>query len=184
MQAQYISKLVVQLKARGVVFENGLSDAEVERAERRYDFVFPTDLRRLLQYALPVSSGFPDWRNFEDAALAERFGWAADGICFDIARSGFWLNEWGAKPGDADAACRLARGEIAKAPVLIPIYSHRFMPSEPETEGNPVLSVYQTDIIYYGYDLASYFAAEFGVQTPEQAASEPRAVRFWDNFLA
>ena len=35
------------------------------------------------------------------------------------------------------------------------------MPSEPFTEGNPVFSVHQTDIIAYGVGLADYLTHEF-----------------------
>jgi len=47
--------------------------------------------------------------------------------------------------------------------VPIPVYSHRYLPSEPKATGNPVLSVHQTDIIYYGNDLASYFSRSMKV---------------------
>ena len=46
-------------------------------------------------------------------------------------------------------------------PMLIPIYSHRFLPGAPSPAGSPVFSVYQTDVIYCGSDLAAYVAAEF-----------------------
>ena len=54
------------------------------------------------------------------------------------------------------------------------------MPDEPHLAGNPVLSVWQTDIIYYGFDLADYLRHEFRLR---DRASEPKAVRpirFWD----
>ncbi len=49
-----------------------------------------------------------------------------------------------------------------KVPKLIPIYSHRYIPSSLNEIGNPVYSVHQTDIIYYGKDLWDYFNIEFG----------------------
>jgi hypothetical protein len=183
MEAEYISKFVDHLKAQGISFEDGLSDAEVERVERQHNFKFPSDLRQLLQYALPVSTKFPDWRNEDELALAEYMDWAVDGICFDIVHNNFWLDDWGSKPNDLDAACQLARRELTKVPTLVPIYSHRFIPSEPLLEGNPVLSVYQTDIIYYGVDLATYFAAEFGMPLPKWVTTEPRHIRFWSDLI-
>jgi hypothetical protein len=76
---------------------------------------------------------------------------------------------------------------------MIPVYSHRYLPAEPCEAGNPVLSIYQTDIIHYGYDLADYFAREFRVDaavaperyiwTPPWAATEPRPIRFWDDVM-
>ena len=35
------------------------------------------------------------------------------------------------------------------------------IPDRPNTSGNPVFSVHQTDIIYYGCDLRDYFVHEF-----------------------
>ena len=52
------------------------------------------------------------------------------------------------------AAARSSR--LAQAPTLIPIYGHRYLPAGNGTHGHPVLSVYQTDIIFYGTDLADY----------------------------
>ncbi len=48
-----------------------------------------------------------------------------------------------------------------KVPKLIPIYSHRYIPSSLNEIGNPVYSVHQTDIIYYGKDLWDYFNIAF-----------------------
>ena len=83
--------------------------------------------------------------------------------------------------------------EVAKAPRLIPILSHRYMPDDPPLAGNPVFSVYQTDIIYYGYDLASYFESEFpggqegrpggGIYQPDVFRKQPRPIRFWDEIV-
>jgi hypothetical protein len=184
MDAEYISKFVDHLKVQGVLFESGLSDDEVDHVERQFSLKFPPDLRQILQYALPVSKSFPNWRNGDEYVLAEQIRWAADGICFDIVHNNFWLDDWGAKPDDFDAACRVAWRELEKVPALVPICSHRFIPSEPFFEGNPVFSVYQTDIIYYGVDLATYFAAEFRMPLPSWAATEPRYIRFWGDLVS
>lgn len=184
MEVEYVSKLVDHLKIKGILFEKGLSDVEIERVERQFKFKFPLDLRQLLQYALPISKSFPDWRNADEYTLAKQIRWAADGICFDIIHNSFWLDDWGARPDNLDMACRIARHELEKVPALVPISSHRFIPSEPELEGNPVFSVYQTDIIYYGADLATYFAAEFEMPLPIWAATKPRHIRFWEDLVS
>jgi hypothetical protein len=51
---------------RGLHFDEGLSDAEVRRAEENYGVRFPPDLRALLQTALPLSFPFPIWRVADD----------------------------------------------------------------------------------------------------------------------
>ncbi len=60
-----------------------------------------------------------------------------------------------------EAAVEIAAREIGAGAPLIPIYSHRYIPSAPSEAGNPILSVYQTDVIYYGSDLEDYFVNEF-----------------------
>ncbi len=70
---------------------------------------------------------------------------------------------------------------VAAAPTLIPLIGHRFLPSEPNEAGNPVFSVYQTDIIYYGANLEHYFNNEFrGWSASEDGAY--RQIPFWSDL--
>jgi hypothetical protein len=111
--------------------------------------------------------------------LSDRLRWPSEGICFDIEHSDFWVADWGPRPSNLPAALEIARKQIAAMPRLIPIWGHRYLPNKPFVSGNPVFSVYQTDVIYYGNDLADYFAREFEVSRPEWAADEPRKIAFW-----
>jgi hypothetical protein len=72
---------------------------------------------------------------------------------------------------------------VARAPILIPVYSHRFIPAALSEAGNPVFSVYQTDIIHYGLDLPSYLHAEFDACNPYPVPSEPKEIRFWSELV-
>jgi hypothetical protein len=173
-------RVIAELKGRGIGFEDGLSESELRAAEFRFGFRFPPDLRAFLAAGLPVGDGFPDWRDGEEAALRDWLDLPRDGIEFDIRHNDFWLPEWGAKPGDLAEAVRVAERLIAAAPRLIPVYIHRMMPDEPAEPGNPVFSVHQTDIIYYGFDLLDYLNHEFGVATWWNRPPEPRPIRFWD----
>ena len=179
------AELLEFLRQHGVTLTEGLTDAEVLRVESIFDFRFPLDLRQLLQYALPVSTYFPDWRHDSEASLRERIAWPADGICFDIEYRNFWWEEWGPKPPDISTALKVARQEIAKAPVLIPVFSHRYIPDDPHLAGNPVFSAYQTDIIYYGSNLSNYFTNEFSPHEERSLPSytEVRKIRFWSQLV-
>jgi hypothetical protein len=161
----------------------GLSASEIQAVERQFKCMFPPDLRRLLQFAMPIGPKFPNWRDVSGEDLQGRFDWPLDGICFDVEHANFWLPEWGRKPSDPEDRRGRVRRAISQAPRLIPIFAHRYIPVVPHQNGNPVFSVYQTDIIYYGNDLAGYFHNEFGVPLPEWAAKEPRPVQFWDDAL-
>jgi hypothetical protein len=151
-----------RLSAAGVTFEPGLTADEILAIEGHYGFRFPADLRAFLEYALPVSRGWVNWRDGDPRDIQKRLDWPLEGICFDVEHNDFWWESWGTKPAAVSDACAIVKHALASAPRLIPICSHRYMPDCPLDSGNPVFSVYQTDIIYYGKDLMDYFCNEFG----------------------
>jgi hypothetical protein len=173
------------LATAGVRIDSGLTDDEFRRVERRFGFKFPPDLRAFLSVGLPVSRSWVDWRSASDAAIRERLNWPLEGICFDIENSAFWLDEWGERPATSEAAFDIARRAVAGAPVLIPICSHRYIPDEPSEAGNPIFSVHQTDIIYYGADLMDYLHNEFSYyfgRAGYAITKTPRRVPFWSQL--
>lgn len=182
VDADYIAVVLEVLGGKGIELEPGLTEGEFDRVEAFYGFHFPPDLRSVLAAALPVSEHFPDWRHGRDEEIRWLLDGPADGIAFDVEVNGFWLDDWGPSPGSVDEAVVVARGQVAKAPVLVPVFGHRYVPSEPSAEGNPVFSVVQTDIVCAGNDLADYVANEFGVPRPGWARSAPRAIEFWTWF--
>lgn len=184
MDSAYLESVAATLRERGVTVEAGLSSLEISATEARFGFVFPEDLRELLGFMLPVGNQFPDWRDGSEKILRERLGSPADGLCFDVEHNGFWLPSWGPRPEKLQDAFAVTRKAVAAAPALIPVYSHRYIPAEPVDSGNPVYSVYQTDIIYYGEDLASHLNQEFHVPLPVWAARRPRRIRFWSDLIA
>ncbi|HEY0554341.1 MAG TPA: SMI1/KNR4 family protein [Thermoanaerobaculia bacterium] len=163
-----------------IEFAPGLTDAEIDRVESCFGFRFPPDLREFLQTALPRGPQFPDWRSGDEATLRDWLDVPRQGILFDIEHIGFWLEEWGPCPVSLDDALKVASELIAAAPRLIPIFGHRMIPDEPHLPGNPVFSVHQTDIIYYGTDLENYLLSEFGLKVPGETPDTIRRIRFWD----
>jgi hypothetical protein len=161
-----------------------LTDEEVERVEHTFSFRFPPDLRALLQTALPVSSFAPNWRSAPIEALQEWLEWPLEGMRFDIENNAFWLEEWGPKPSELEEAFEIARAAVAEAPTLIPIFGHRYIPDEPQLAGNPVFSVYQTDIVYYGADLAHYLIDEFSGGIAALVEYPIRPIRFWGKLTS
>ncbi|HZL14007.1 MAG TPA: hypothetical protein VFC85_07665 [Verrucomicrobiae bacterium] len=159
-----------------------MSDEEFSSVENRFGFQFPPDLKSILKLGLPVSKKFPDWRNGDAEEIQGRFDRVTDGICFDIEHNNFWMEEWGAKPPIFADAFAVARSYIKLAPRLIPIFVHRYIPAEPNEIGNPVFSIVQTDIIYYGMDLASYLSAEFKFTNPFPIPSKPKNIRLWSKL--
>lgn len=169
---------------RGTRWLGGLSDAKIDGIGRRWSLTFPPDYRLFLRqlhsvdrpmagarYTAHVEGGKPsnlvpverpsfyNWLTDVDA-LRDRLEWPTEGLLFDVEYSGLWLPSWGDKPADVDARAERVRVLVAAAPRLIPVLGHRFLLAEPCVAGNPVLSIYQSDIIVYGADLRSYLLIE------------------------
>jgi hypothetical protein len=73
---------------------------------------------------------------------------------------------------------------LARVPKMVPVYGHRYLPGERGAFGHPVLSMWQTDIIYYGLDLADYIDREFGRRGQGEDPWEPEArVEFWRDLV-
>src|SRR6185437_5310934 len=172
--------VIALLKGVGLEFDSGLTDLELEIAEKKFNFRFPPDLRAFLHTALPTGKHFPNWRSGDETEIRERLGWPLHGCLFDVEHSDFWLPEWGKRPEMLSDAFTIVTEMIAEAPKLIPIYSHRFIPEEPSEAGNPIFSVYQMDIIYYGFDLDDYLRHEFDLPGRKEWPAQVRPIKFWD----
>ena len=114
--------------------------------------------------------------------------WPYEGMCFDIENNAFWLPAWGKKPSSLAECFAIARKAVDAAPKLIPVYSHRYIPDRPCLPGNPVFSVYQTDIIYYGSDLQNYLENEYHCDFKTIKKIPPdlnliRRIEFWPGVL-
>jgi hypothetical protein len=171
-----------KLEQAGVAFTSGLTQTEIQQIENSLNFSFPPDLKSFLMYALPISHGFVNWRDEDKDKLLTRLAWPYEGICFDIEHNSFWLEEWGKKPTIHTKAFKVARKAIMRAPTLIPISGHRYMPDRPNEIDNPVFSVYQTDIIHYGCNLAEYLENEFYYYFDRSGYiinGTPKHIEFW-----
>ncbi|MEU3612505.1 hypothetical protein ABZ725_09360 [Streptomyces sp. NPDC006872] len=176
-------------------FEPGLTDAEFARIEHEYGFEFADDHRAFLAAGLPVnvppeegqtwSKPWPEWRSEDPAGLRQRLDRPVEGVLFDVEHNGFWCEAWGERPSDDAAAVATARLRLADAPVLVPVYAHRYLPAGRGSFGHPVLSMWQTDVIYYGLDLVDYMHQEFDEARGDVDESwNPRAtVPFWRHLL-
>ncbi|MFI6686508.1 hypothetical protein [Streptomyces sp. NPDC050485] len=175
--------------------EPGLTDAEFRRIEEEYGFEFADDHRAFLAAGLPVrqppeegatwENPWPDWRHGDPVKLREHLEWPVEGVLRAV-QGGYWHPMWGQQPADANDALYEATLMLDQVPKLVPVYAHRFLPAGHGSHGHPVMSIWGTDIIYYGADLADYINHEFddfSAHTPDDW--NPRAtVAFWQDFLA
>jgi hypothetical protein len=173
-----------RIASYGVELGPGLSMAELSAAEERVGCRFPPDLRSFLQTALPSGNRWPDWRDLGSPEISDYLEWPGDGIAFDIENNVFWWPAWGPKPSDLQDAIEVMRRHVREAPALIPIFGHVYLPAEPGLVGNPVLSVYQTDVIYGGRILSDYlgrYGNSEGWELPR--CDEVRRIRFWSDLV-
>lgn len=167
-----------------IPFISVLNESELSSIENEFGFIFPPDLRNLLQMPFPKGGSFINWHS--RSSIRKAMEWPWEGIAFDIENNNFWHKSWGEKPTALSEQLDVAKSFYDQYPKLIPIYSHRYMPATPVEAGNPVFSVYQTDIIYYGYDLASYLEVEFGFRKYDSLFSAEHTFKyidFWSDMV-
>jgi hypothetical protein len=71
---------------------------------------------------------------------------------------------------------------LKKAPQLIPVYLHRYIPII-NKEPTPVFSIHDTDIAYYGENLESYLEIEFGNKKQSEINFEIiKGIPFWSDL--
>ena len=172
------------LREKGVTLEEGLSLEELQFIENLYKIKFPRSLESFLMLKLPVSHGFYNWRDIkkENEYYINKIINRPYEEISDKANEVYWNDKWGVEP-DKDSYSYIVREKLKKAPKLVPIYAHRYMPIIPEINP-PVLSIHGVDIIFYGIDLENYFDIEFGdkKQNSIQLENLPY-IDFWSDIM-
>jgi hypothetical protein len=166
-----VRQAVEALRDAGARLEPGLSPAELAALQAKWGLALSADHAELLQLGVPVGEGWLDWRAGPDAVISARLRAPVEGLLFDVVHNDFWPASWGARPDDTGRAEERAAAALATWPRLVPLYGHRYLPPGPIAAPSPVLSVVQSDVIYYGRDLLAWVEREFlGVPLPEQPA--------------
>ena len=185
-----IEKIQQILENKEIELLNGLSDEEFKKIEKFYNIKFPKVLRILYKSFLP---NFYNWRDFSEnnvKKIKNYLNMPIEGILFDIENNGFWMDCFGEKTGNpeqdkAKAEEFFKNAKEEEVPKLIPIYSHRYVPSFPDSIDVPIFSVMQTDIIYYGKNIENYFEHEFDNNyNPEQESADLGIIEipFWSKL--
>ena len=157
----------------------GYTALELREAEKRFGLRFPPDLFELLRQRRPLD-GY-DWLR-EHAAIERALLHPLQGLLFDVEQAGLWWPEWGIRPETEDERVAIVTEVVWSAPRLIPIISHRYIPETPDMRGNPVFSVMQSDVIYYGRDLADFFRRQFD-HHPDAVEGTVRYIPFWSELV-
>lgn len=157
----------------------GYTQGELDSAQERFDLVFPPDLIALLRDRRPLDGH--DWS--DEAAIRQALGWPFEGLLASVERGSLWWPEWGERPATPDERKDVLWWVLSRAPKLIPLLGHRYLPEQPHEAGNPIFSVFGWDTIYYGADLADYFEREFA-GFPFRPLREPiKYIPFWSDLV-
>jgi len=161
------------------------TEAELDHVQGRWGLRFPPDLTSLLlkhRHLIPGQRSNFDWIHSRPKVIESCLDWPLRGLWFDVQRNNLWWPEWGPKPADEAKQYQLLKEIIEAAPMLIPLFGHRYLPEEPYETGNPVFSVYQADTIHYGTDLADWQVQEANVNV--FADPKPhKEIRFWSELV-
>lgn len=163
----------------------GYSQSEIEDIQAQWKLRFPSDLVDLLMERRPLldGPGTFDWLTSNPSIIQHRLEWPFESFWFDIQNNNVWWPEWGDKPSNVAEQRERLKEIFALAPKLIPLLGHRYLPEEPFERGNPVFSVYQTDIICYGANLQDWIERERGAwdSKPWPPVKE---IPFWSDTLS
>lgn len=166
-----------------VTMAPGLTDDELERVEDEFGFEFADDHRSFLSAGLPVGESWPNWREAPRRSLQQRLRLPVEGILFAVEWREFWGAQWGVRPPRMKDALRSANYHLARAPQLVPVHSNRYLAAGRGSYGNPVLSVYQTNVSFCGTDLFDYIEREFGHLESDLSQPPVPAVPFWSDLI-
>jgi hypothetical protein len=154
----------------------GLKEEDIDHVERTYSISFTPEHREFLkilhtidrkeeiEYEGPDETVkrpfFYNW--LEDEAEIRRYlEWPYETIIEDVlGGNDVWLKSWGTRPSSESELKRVVSRWVREAPRLIPLTGHRFLVSDHKLKDRPVLSVWGSDIIVYGWDLRHYLLAE------------------------
>ena len=163
---------------------SGYSPVEIDAIQARWGLRFPPDLVEALRRrrCLLDGTGAFDWLLADPAEIRRRLDWPFEVLWFDVWHSGLWDPAWGDRSGDADGGQARLRSIVAAAPRLIPLYGHRYLPEEPCEAGNPVFSVWQSDIIVYGTSLPDWRLRETEGWDARPWPSSLKRIRFWSDL--
>ena len=174
---EIIKQLQEKLQAAGACTEvlPGLEEFELVALEAKFELRFPPELRQFLAVGVPIGKISPNGKPCAFKA-GDPFGWHNWRFLLDskVRRGGQFdtvttQKNWNATPRPCDSSSSFsARSQKVAEPLarypLVPVWSHRMMPTVPHRPGLPVLSMLDNDL---------------DVRTHEQSTPDAPACSSW-----
>ena len=173
------------LKQQDIEFEKGLTLDELTLIEEIYKIQFPKSLREFLMIALPISKGFYNWRNIMQNNIDFIMQMIMRPIkdIDNMAEEVYWCDGWGDEPENELIIAKEVRKRLNKAPKILPIYAHRYMPML-LNDNPPIVYIHGIDIIYYGESLEDYLKIEFDKKRQEEIDFKNiKYIPFWSDIM-
>lgn len=160
----------------------GLTEEQINDIEKKYAIIFTPEHRLFLRILHTIDRKekieytetrdgnvevlydetpfFYNWLE-DEIDIKEKMDWPFKTIYEDVVGGNqIWLKSWGKRPNSEIQVKKIYSDWYKNTPTLIPLTSHRFLVCEPNLEYNPVLSIWGSDIIVYGWNLRSYLLNE------------------------
>lgn len=188
MVSREFDQIIYQMEQQGICFLKNVTSEQLDQAQERYGICFPEKLRRFYRMGMPVSKGFVRWleESPEYVETVQKKLKAPIRMLLDaVEQEEFWPASWGERPLEGEQLHNKALDKLNQAAVLVPVYSHRYMPCLEGTGDAPILSVYGSDLIYYGSDLKNWLQIEF-CSLPRQTIfeSELPPIPIWQDLIS
>ncbi|CAN0865008.1 hypothetical protein LINGRAHAP2_LOCUS9108 [Linum grandiflorum] len=182
--AAYAKKLIHHLKSLHIPILPGLTASEFSDLESEFGFSFPPDLRSILQEGVPFGPDFPNWRS-SSSNILNLINLPGFNLSRNIRRRRFWVESWGARPGNWFELNSAVKKLIDGAPALVPIYTNCYIPASPASAGNPVFYIDEESVKILSFDIAGFFQqleinpVNSTAAVPAWAATAAREIEFW-----
>lgn len=158
----------------------GMTNNQIDEVEEKYIIKFTPEHREFLkilhtldrkekyeylddeELIIEENSFFYNWLE-DDEEIKRKLTWPFEEVSRDIFRETnhpFWLDSWGKRLESKEEKRKLFTDVFQKSPQLIPIKSHRFVVSDITLKHRPILSIWGTDTIVYGWTLRTYLINE------------------------
>lgn len=136
----------------------------------------------MLSIGLPLhreypGRSWPDWRDDDESYLRSWLSHPTEGILGAVEKLGFWYPGWGLRPTAVPAALALAEEKLIEVGQLVPLRGYRYLPSLPALPGNPVFSIWETDVVYAGADLLAFLSHRNS--GPQPCEADRHRIPFW-----
>lgn len=178
-------KSMTIMKENSIQLKEGLSDEELKIIEDIYELKLPEQLKSFYSTAIPISQGFYNWGDFR-SNYVDYLKQEINRPTYDLFRfidDIDWCDEWGDEPVLEKERNSIIYEKLKKAPKLIPFFGHRYIP-EGDYSNCPILSVYNTDIIYYGSSIDEYFEVEYGYKSQRNIDFDHiDRIPFWTDLI-